>query len=380
MPKNILVTGGAGFIGSFIVDALVKRGHRVRIFDNLDPQVHPQGLMPDYVNPEAEFIPGDVRDYDSLKRSIVCSEQSESIGVEIIFHMAGAVGVGQSQYEIKKYIDVNTGGTANLLDILVNHPNKVAKLIVAASMSSYGEGYYQCPDCGRIRPGLRPETQLEKGDWNVYCPNCNNMAEPIPIDEEAKLNCNSIYALSKMDQENICILMGKTYKIPTVALRFFNVYGPRQSLSNPYTGVTAIFMSRIKNDKPPIIYEDGLQSRDFISIHDIVEANLMAMEKEEANYEVFNVGTGQPLIISEIAQKLAILYGKDIEPVITNKFRKGDVRHCYADITKIKERLHWEPKVSFEEGMKELIEWAYGAEAIDKLDHAIEELKEKRLM
>jgi len=368
---KVLVTGGAGFIGSFIVDELVRRGHDVRIFDNLDKQVHTDGNKPEYLNKKAEFIYGDVRDYDALKKAID--------GVDVIFHKAAAVGVGQSQYMIKHYVDVNTGGTANLLDILVNNKNNVKKLIVAASMSSYGEGYYECTDCGRVTPSLRSLEQMEAYDWNLYCPLCQKPVKPIPTDESKSLDSNSIYAITKKDQEEMCLNIGKAYNIPTVALRYFNVYGPRQSLSNPYTGVSAIFMSRIKNDNTPYVYEDGEQQRDFISVHDIVRANMLAMEKKEADYEMFNVGTGIPLSIKSIAETLAELYGKDIKPMIANKFRKGDVRYCYADILKIKDKLGFEPKVDFKDGMQELILWAKDAESKDDFEKAEKELRAKGL-
>ncbi|GFP32068.1 dTDP-L-rhamnose 4-epimerase, partial [Candidatus Hakubella thermalkaliphila] len=304
--EKVLVTGGAGFIGSFIVDELVRRGYEVRIFDNLEPQVHPGGNPPDYLNREAEFVHGDVRDYDALRKAIE--------GVRVIFHQAATVGVGQSMYEISRYVQVNTLGTANLCDILANQKHQVEKVLVAASMSSYGEGTYSCKECGEVSPLLRPSEQMAQGDWEVHCPHCDSILKPVPTRETKKLEVNSIYAITKRDQEDMVLGVGRVYHIPPVALRYFNVYGPRQSLSNPYTGVVAIFMSRIKNNHRPIIFEDGEQSRDFVSVHDIVQANMLAMEKEEANYQVFNVGTGRPITIKQIAQVLAELYGVDIEP------------------------------------------------------------------
>ncbi|MBU0650272.1 GDP-mannose 4,6-dehydratase, partial [bacterium] len=240
--------------------------------------------------------------------------------------------------------------------------------------------WYDCPKCGKINPQLRELEQMQRGDWNLYCPKCKSLMIPIPTDETKPLESNSIYAITKKDQEEMCLNIGKAYDIPTVALRYFNVYGPRQSLSNPYTGVAAIFMSRIKNDHSPFVYEDGLQSRDFVSVHDIAAANIMAMEKDEANYEMFNVGTGIPIAIKEIAEILAKLYGKTIKPEVSNKFRKGDVRYCYADITKIKTRLGFTPKVDFKQGMKELIEWSRNASAEDKFEQAEKELAEKGLV
>ncbi len=370
--SKVLVTGGAGFIGSFLVDKLIKEGYEVIVYDNLDKQVHIDGKKPDYLNPKAKFILGDVLDYKKLKKVVV--------GCDYVFHFASKVGVGQSQYEIKKYVDVNISGTANLLDILVNIKNKVKKLIVAGSMSSYGEGLYSCKTCGNVRPHLRSEKQLSNRDWELNCPKCSSKLKPIPIPETEHFNCNSIYALTKKEQEEMSLIIGKTYSLPTVVLRFFNVYGPRQSLSNPYTGVAAIFMSRIKNNKPPVVFEDGLQTRDFIYVEDVIDACILALKKEEANYKVYNVGTGNPINIKTIAETISKLYNKDIKPEITNRFRKGDVRHCFADITKIKKELGFEPKFSFEQGMKKLIEWAKTAKAIDKYEKAQKELMEKKLV
>ncbi len=368
---KVLVTGGAGFIGSHLVDALVERGHEVTIFDNLDPQVHPGGRPPRYLNPGAAFIQGDVRDEEALKAAIGKAE--------VIFHKASAVGVGQSQYQIAQYVTANTGGTATLLDILVNNDHEVRKLIVAASMSSYGEGSYTCTACGPCRPSLRPEEQMAEGAWEPRCPNCGTPVSPIPTSEEAALHCNSIYAITKKDQEEMCLLIGKTYGIPVVSLRYFNVYGPRQSLSNPYTGVAAIFMSRIKNDRPPVIYEDGLQTRDFVSVEDVVQANLLAMERSEADGEIFNVGTGRALTIRGVAEILADAYGKPIRPDVTHKFRKGDVRHCYADNTKIRRLLGFAPKIAFEQGIQALINWSQTVEAVDSFEKARAELEAKGL-
>lgn len=368
---KILVTGGAGFIGSFIVDKLVDIGHEVTIYDNLDPQVHTGGREPHYLNPGARFVRGDMRDYDALKEVVTSSE--------VIFHKAAAVGVGQSQYEIRHYVEANTLGTANLLDILVNQKNSVRKLVVAASMSSYGEGMYRCDKCGEFQASLRPSAQTAQGLWEVRCPTCDCETVPVPTPENAHLNSNSIYAFTKKDQEDMALNIGLAYDIPVVALRYFNVFGPRQSLSNPYTGVLAIFMSRLKNEKPPVIYEDGLQSRDFISIHDIVEANILAMEHKEADYKVFNVGSGKPSSILSIARTLAKMLGKTIEPEVTNQYRKGDIRHCYADTTRISKVLGFQPKVSLTEAIEELIEWSGSVEAIDRFEKAYGELKSRGL-
>jgi len=370
--KNILVTGGMGFVGSYLVDELVSRGHHVRIFDNLDPQVHDTGELPDYANPHAEFICGDVRDYDAFKKALD--------GIEVIFHKAAAVGMGQSQYEIKKYVDVNTGGTANLLDILANNDHKVEKLIVAASQTSYGEGLYKCPEHGTQHPGLRPNDQLDNKKWEHQCPICGTDMPATSISEDTERICYAIYAQTKTHQEDMVLSMGRAYKIPSVALRYFNIFGPRQSLSNPYTGVGAIFMSRLKNGKRPVIYEDGKQSRDFISVHDIVQANMLAMEQSEGDYQAFNVGSGSGTSIEQIALTLSNILGVEhLTPEITGSYREGDTRHSIADISRIKKTLGFQPSVSFQHGMEELVEWAREREAVDGFAKAQAELQQRGL-
>lgn len=377
MPEKMLVTGGAGFIGSHIVDALIEDGHSVRVFDNLDPQVHGirrrrgTNKVPAYLNKDAEFVLDDIRNRDALKKAIR--------GIEVIFHHASVVGVGQSMYEIRRYVETNTLGTANLLDILANENHKVRKLIVASSMSIYGEGKYTCENCGFVYPGFRREGQLKRRDWEMKCSKCKKDVRPLPTDENKPLFPTSIYAVSKRDQEEMCLSIGRAYRIPTVCLRYFNVYGPRQSLSNPYTGVAAIFCCRILNDNPPIIFEDGLQTRDFIHVSDIVNATILAMERDGANYEVFNVGTGRPITILEIASSLLKQLNSDKEPVIVNKFREGDIRHCFADITKIKEKLGFKPKVDFDQGVSDLVDWVSQQRAIDNVKKANLELKRRGL-
>jgi dTDP-L-rhamnose 4-epimerase len=366
---KILVTGGAGFIGSHIVDELIREGHYVRIFDNLEPQVHTQ--VPSYLNKDAEFIKGDVRDIPAMEAAIE--------DMDVIFHEAAMVGVGQSMYQVKRYVDVNTAGTANLLDLLVNKNHDVKKLIVASSMSIYGEGTYACEDCGIVYPALRSDEQLKSHDWEMKCPNCNKYVKPVPTKESKPLLPTSIYAVTKKDQEEMSLAIGRSYGLPTVALRYFNVFGPRQALSNPYTGVCAIFSSRIKNNNPPIVFEDGLQSRDFVSVHDIVQANMLALNKSRANYNVFNVGTGKQASISGVAAILAGLYGKKLVPDVVNKYRSGDIRHCFADISKIK-KLGFEPSVSIDAGMKALVDWGKTQEAEDRGEKAYRELKERGLV
>jgi dTDP-L-rhamnose 4-epimerase len=369
MSLKILVTGGAGFIGSHLVDKLITKGHDVCVIDNLEPQVHL--YKPGYLNPKAEYI------FDNIKNTkTLISVLSD---VEIIFHQAANVGVGQSMYEIERYIDTNVMGTAKLLDVIVNSKNSVKKIIVASSMSIYGEGEYTCNKCGIVYPKLRSDKQLKNREWEMKCPCCGAQTKPIPTRENKPLHPTSVYAVSKRDQEELCLSVGRAYGIPTVALRYFNVYGPRQSLSNPYTGVCAIFSSRIRNGNPPIIYEDGLQTRDFIYVDDIVYANIIAMESNLANYESFNVGSGKPTSILEVATILSKLYNKKIQPKIIKKYRSGDIRHCFAEITAIK-KLGFVPKTSFEEGIKRLTQWGQKATAIDMVDDATKELIQRGLI
>lgn len=369
--KKILVTGGAGFIGSHLVDGLIAKGYRVRVMDNLYKQIHPTGKLPKYFNDKAEFIKGDV--------TVRADWQKALNGVDAVYHLAAAVGVGQSMYEIEHYVKVNSLGTSILLDILANKKHTVRKIIVAASMSSYGEGSYKCRDCGLVRPPLRNEKQLEKQDFNVYCPNCNQIVAPVPTSEEVKQNSNSIYAINKKNQEEMVLNVGLAYKIPAVALRYFNVYGIRQSLSNPYNGVVAIFMSRIKNKKPPVINEDGLQTRDFIHISDVTSANISSLEENGADYQSLNVGSGRPITIKEVAESICKIYKSKIKPDITYKTRKLDVRHCYADISKIEKLAGWQPKMDLNDGLSEVVSWAEEEESVDKLDFALKELSKRGL-
>jgi len=379
---NILVTGGAGFIGSHLVDALIAQGHDVRVYDSLVPQVHGpnDGQPPAYLHPGVEFIHGDIRDADSLREALK--------GVEAVFHQAAEVGVGQSMYEITRYVDTNSNGTAVLLEILANEPHTVQKLIVASSMSIYGEGAYECPVHGMVSPQLRPTEQLAARDWEVHCPmpkdtarssSCGLPLKPLPTDEDKPLFPTSIYATTKMDQELMCLAIGRAYDIPTVALRFFNVYGPRQALSNPYTGVAAIFSARLLNGNRPLVFEDGYQTRDLIHVSDIVRANLLVLERDEADYGVFNVGTGQPHTVLDVAYALAEGLGVDIEPDIVGQYRAGDIRHCYADITRIRETLDFEPQMRFEDGMADLVAWIRDQEGHDLVDQARAELERRGL-
>jgi len=368
--KNILVTGGAGFIGSHLVDALIDRGHRVRVLDALVEQVH-AGAGPQYLNPKAEFLQGDVCDADLVDRALE--------GVDVVYHKAAEVGVGQSMYEIGRYVRANDFGTAVLLEAIVKRRPQIKKLVVASSMSIYGEGAYSCDSCGPVQPKLRPLSQLLDRDWELDCPQCGAKVKPAPTNEDKPLFPTSVYAISKQDQEQYCLVVGRAYDIPAVALRYFNVYGTRQALSNPYTGVCAIFSGRLLNDQPPLIFEDGEQTRDFVHVSDIVQANLLALETDKADYQAVNIGTGFPISISEITSMLAHGLQKDIQPEVTGKYREGDIRHCVADISLARRLLGYEPKVKLADGIPELLEWVRQQQAANTTQ-ATAELEQHQLV
>ena len=364
--RNVLITGGAGFVGSHLADGLFRQGHAVRVLDDLTPQVHPGGVRPDYLSTDVELIHGDVRDPNLLKDVLT--------GIDVIYHFAATVGVGQSMYEISRYMSVNTQGTAELLQAVLDTKAPIEKIVVASSMSIYGEGRYVGADGRSYAPPVRTVDQLKRGEWEVSVGDSGPL-KPVPTDENKPSEINSMYALSKRDQEELCMIYGRTYGLPVTALRFFNIYGTRQALSNPYTGVAAVFASRMLNGKQPLIFEDGEQQRDFVSIHDIVRANLLAMDAPKSNGEVINVGSGKPVSIRRVAELLAkSLENKGLEPVVTGKYRAGDIRHCYADITKARHLLGYEPQVTHEEGFAELAAWLADQEAEDKADTMLQQL------
>jgi len=364
--KKVLITGGAGFVGSHTADTLIRKGHAVRIFDNLTEQVHAAGVPPAYIPTEAEFVRGDMRDLEALGKVVR--------GVDVIFHLAAAVGVGQSMFEIAYYTAVNNQGSANLLQAILDTRTRVEKIVVASSMSIYGEGQYFCSECGPVAPPPRPAAQLKKRRWHTVCPQCGEIVTPIPTDESKPLQSTSIYALSKKDQEEMLLLFGRTYGIPVVALRYFNIYGTRQSLSNPYTGVAAIFASRLMNGNLPIVFEDGLQMRDFVSVHDIVQANLLAIENPAADGRALNVGSGHPVTIAEIAAELSAALGRPPLMEITDKYRAGDIRHCFGDISAITDLLGYRPRVRLKQGIQELVNWLKSQNANDHVEDAMERL------
>jgi dTDP-L-rhamnose 4-epimerase len=372
--QTVLVTGGAGYIGSHLVDALVAREYRVTVLDNLEPQVHRSGTWPSYANGNARYVRGDVRDRAVFEPLVLASDA--------VVHFGAAVSVGQSMYQVDRYVDVNTRGTALLLDILVNAKHHVQKVLVASSIGVYGEGAYRCAVHGAVAPTIRPESQLAARDWEQRCPVCGEHVVSIPTPEDKALYRDNIYSMTKYHQEEMVLLIGKTYGIPSVAARFFNVYGPRQSLSNPYAGVAAIWLSRLLNDRQPMVFEDGGQLRDFVSIHDVVDCLMLMLETPGADYLPVNVGSGDTVTILEIARTLNRILGKSIEPQITQTGRKFDIRHNTADITRARTMLGFRPKVSLADGMSELVEWARTTPDVanDFFDKALDELQQKGLL
>jgi dTDP-L-rhamnose 4-epimerase len=365
LAKNVLVTGGCGFVGSHLVDALLANGHNVRVLDNLDPQVHGD-KVPDYLHPDAELIRGDIQDSAAVAKALR--------GIDVVFHLAAVVGVGQSMYEISRYVETNTYGTAVLLQALLNRQSKVQKLVIASSMSIYGEGKYACEKCGIVTPPLRPAQQLQEKQWEMVCSQCGSELKPIPTDETKPLQCSSIYALSKKDQEEMSLLFGRTYDLPVVALRYFNIYGPRQALSNPYTGVAAIFASRLLNGNPPLVFEDGNQQRDFVSVNDVVQANILAMEHSAGDGKALNIGSGQPISISDVSRVLGSSLHSKIHCKLTDKYRAGDIRHCFADISAARKFLGYKPRVQFSDGVRDLVGWLKLQDPTDRVGEAFAQL------
>ena len=368
---HVLVTGGAGFVGSHIVDRLIDEGYQVTVLDNLVDQVHES--KPDYLNDSVNYVWEDIRD-----REIV-SDLLEQ--VDVVSHQASAVGVGQSMYQVEKYVDINTRGTAVMLDVIANEDIQIDKFVVASSMSIYGEGAYKCAECGSERyPNFRSDDQMSESGWEHMCSKCGSELEPIPTSESKPLDSTSVYAITKKDQEQLVRSVCRAYGIESVALRYFNIYGSRQSLSNPYTGVCAIFSSRIKNGNSPLVFEDGDQLRDFIHVSDVARANVAAIESD-ADDTALNIGTGNSVSIKKVANTLIDLYDvEDLSPEITNDYRQGDIRHCFADIDAATEALDWEPKMGFKEGMRELVEWGLEQDPDDQFDRAQRELEEKGLI
>jgi dTDP-L-rhamnose 4-epimerase len=369
MPRRALITGGAGFIGSYLADELLARGDHVRALDVLLPQVHgADRRRPSYLAADVELIQGDIRDPSAVRRALT--------GVDVVYHFAARVGVGQSMYELTEYTGVNNLGTATLLEAIVERP--VERLIVASSMSIYGEGLYR-DDTGRAHEHvIRTQEHLLRGIWEPRSSEGRSL-EPVPTPETKRPAITSVYALSKWDQEQLCLITGAAYRIPTVALRFFNVYGPRQALSNPYTGVLAIFAARLLNDNPPLVFEDGRQQRDFVHVRDVARACRLALDVPGAAGGVFNIGSGRAMTIYEVAERMARVLGRDCEPHVTYQHRVGDIRHCTADIILARRVLGYEPTIDFDRGLVELADWLSSQRPIDRLDTMRAELSQRGL-
>jgi dTDP-L-rhamnose 4-epimerase len=369
--ERVLITGGAGFIGSHLADALLAKGYRVRALDNLSEQVHGKSRdFPAYLNRDVETVEADVREPRDVDRALA--------GIDAVFHLASAVGVGQSMYEIEKYVDINNRGTAVLLEALRRRP--VAKLIVASSMSIYGEGLYRDAKGTLCAPRPRSVEQLKAGRWDLVDA-MGAPLEPVPTPEEKMPMPESIYALSKYDQEMMCLLFGRAYDVPVAALRFFNVYGERQALSNPYTGVLAIFAARYLNGRAPVIFEDGRQMRDFVHVRDLAAGCVLALENAGARNEVFNLGGETPYSVLEIAERLGKILGKaHLRPRVNGNYRSGDIRNCFADISKARRVLGYEPTITLESGLASLSEWLGGRMDEDRSELAESELRRHGLV
>jgi dTDP-L-rhamnose 4-epimerase len=371
--SKTLITGGAGFIGSHVVDRLAEAGRQVRVLDSLEPQVHGEGAG--HRNDAAEYVEGSVMDAATIDRALD--------GVDEVVHLAAQVGVGQSTYEMARYVGENCVGTALLLERMAEVRDQIRTLVSASSMSIYGEGQYSCESCGTADATVaRALEDLEARRWEVRCTACGGDVTPLPTSERKRLEPDSIYAITKRDQEELSLVFGRSYGVRTVALRFFNVYGPRQSLSNPYTGVAAIFSSRLLAGNRPLVFEDGLQSRDFIHVSDIVQAVERSLDSEGVGDVALNVGTGAQTTVLGVAKVLSEELGVELEPEVVSRFRHGDVRHCYADISRIRELLGYEPAVAFRDGMRELVGWIKedAPPSEDRVAQATDELERRGLV
>jgi dTDP-L-rhamnose 4-epimerase len=374
MAENgkVLVTGGAGFIGSHLVEALRDAGHDIRVVDNLDPQAHgDEAGVPDYLQ-GVEFVRADVGVPEVWEEALK--------DVSHVVHFAAAVGLAQSMYEIEYYVRTNVMGTAHLLQALSTRRYPIQRLLVASSMSLYGEGLYYCDSCDFEGTTTRRSEDLEAGRWELYCPRCGSALRPIPTPESKRLEPSFVYSITKRDQEEMCLSVGRAYGIPTVALRFFSAYGPRQALSNPYTGVAAIFASRLMSGAAPLIFEDGEQTRDFIHVRDVVSASMQALFKDDVVGAALNIGTGRPVSIAHVAAVIQKALGGPDAQILGN-YRHGDIRHCYPDISAARDVLGWEPTLDLEHGVEDLVEWVASQSGhAERLDSAFDELRERGLV
>jgi dTDP-L-rhamnose 4-epimerase len=366
--KRVLVTGGSGFIGRHLTEELLAHGYSVRIIDSLVEQVH--GSARGSIPGGAEFIQADIRDGDMVRQALE--------GVDGVFHLAAEVGVGQSMYEIERYVSGNELGTAALLQAMIDRP--VERIVVASSMSVYGEGLYETADGSRVGNARRKQSRVKLGLWEPVGPQ-DEALTPVPTDEEKPVDLASIYALTKYAQERAVLIFGEAYGVDAVALRLFNVFGPGQALSNPYTGVLANFASRLANGQQPMVFEDGEQKRDFVHVRDVARAFRLAMEKPDAVGKVINVGSGRAYTVRRVAELLAEAMGTpEIQPDIMGKARSGDIRNCFADISKARELLGFEPRYHLENSLEEFVAWVRGAGAIDRGAEMRKQLEQRGLV
>jgi dTDP-L-rhamnose 4-epimerase len=376
MTQSILITGGAGFIGSRLSQLLVATGHNVRVLDNLSPQIHgPEPMSSPLflsIQGKVEFFHGSVNSRDDLMKAL--------LGVDTVVHLAAETGTGQSMYAIRHYSDVNIGGTALLLDLIANEPFPVRKIVVASSRAVYGEGKYCCVQHGSVFPSSRSAKDMEQGDFAVHCPKCLVPAQLVPTDEETPLRPTSVYGITKLTQEQMVLTVGKALGISALAFRYQNVYGPGQSLSNPYTGILSIFSTRIRNRSGINIFEDGKESRDFVFIDDVVAVTANGIEHEAPLVDVFNVGSGVSTDVLTIAGTLQQLLGETVPIEISGKFRLGDIRHNLADLTKVQAVLGFKPSISIEEGLRRFVAWVKGEKIqTDRYEESLRELRVKGL-
>ena len=370
--SGVLVTGGAGFIGSHLVDALVAGGERVRVIDNLDPLAHPDGEPPAHLPADVELLVGDVRDRAAVERALE--------GVDRVFHLGGVVGNGESMVNVRRAVDANCAGTATLLEALLARRDRVRRLVVASSMVVYGEGAYECSEHGPLAPPVRSLEQLRRREWEPRCPRCARRLAPAPTSEDRPLHPTSVYGITKRDQEELSLVLGAAYGLEAVALRYLNVYGPRQALGNPYTGVAAIFASRLLAGRRPRVFEDGAQIRDLVHVSDVARATLAAMEAPAAPGHPINVATGRQVTVVELARVIAAALGSELEPDVTGEFRAGDIRHCFADTTRARDLLGFEATRTLADGLPELAAWVARQTVEERGDEAVAELRARGLV
>ncbi len=364
----VLITGGAGFIGSHTGDALLEAGYRVRVLDNLDPQIHGStDRFPTYLNPQIEYLRGDIRRPEDVRNALQDASH--------IYHFASLTGVGQSMYDMRDYAEINVAGTATLLEEIIKNKCPIKKFVLASSRAVYGEGTHRCPSCGIVFPALRNPQSMKQGQFAVLCPSCNRETTSVATSEDRPLIPISFYGLTKKAQEDQCHYASQTFGLPTVVLRYFNVYGSRQSLINPYTGIISIFFSRMADAKPISVYEHGLPLRDYVHVQDVVQANLKALSADLPHYTILNVGTGKSTNIVDVVSSLAHALGRQPYLLDEAEYRVGDIHSCVADITKIKKMLYYEPKVALETGIQEFVHWAREQKTRDAYEDMIERLR-----